>query len=68
MTERDGSWSEVTFIPLTRTDTLIECQRCGAVVSGDVTGQNLHDIWHQTFEDKIADARRWRPAPKIGGR
>jgi len=66
---------EPAYVPLERTSAtgaprgpLAVCTRCGAVVEGDVTGQNRHDIWHRQLDDRISDARRWRPAPRIGGR
>lgn len=55
------------YVPVERTDILVRCQRCGAVVEGDVVGQNQHDIWHNGLNDKIEKAARWKPAPRYGG-
>jgi hypothetical protein len=34
------------YVPIDRKDTLVSCNRCGAVVQGDVYGQAVHNIWH----------------------
>lgn len=47
------------FVPVERTDTLVRCQRCGAVVEGDVTGQSQHHIWHENLDARVR--RAWMP-------
>lgn len=41
------------YVPLERVDTLVRCNRCGAVVEGDVAGQAIHDIWHDNEAQRI---------------
>lgn len=56
------------YVPVERTDTLVRCQECGAVVEGDVVGQSQHNAWHRSLADQIERAGRWKPAPRYGGR
>lgn len=61
MTEHndDGLDGLPPYVPVERTDTLVRCQRCGAVVEGDVVGQNQHDIWHRSLASNLR--RAWMP-------
>lgn len=52
------------YTPVERVDVLVRCNRCGAVVDGNVLGQNQHDIWHSSFDRRIEQAGRWKPAPR----
>lgn len=43
------------YVQVERTDTLVRCNRCGAVVEGDVAGQVIHDVWHDTETRRIRE-------------
>ena len=47
------------YVPVERVDTLVRCQACGAVVEGDVVGQQQHNVWHRSLESKVR--RAWMP-------
>ena len=49
------------YVPVDRTDVLVRCNRCGAVVEGDVVGTKLHDIWHADLETQIERAAHALP-------
>jgi hypothetical protein len=50
--DRRISSNIVEYRPIDRIDTLVRCNRCGAVVEGDVVGQSIHNIWHDNEEDR----------------
>lgn len=56
--EADGA---PEYRPIERVDTLVECARCGAVVSGDVGGQSRHRIWHDNIDRRIERTRTALP-------
>jgi hypothetical protein len=52
----DGPDQIPFYVPIVRTDTIVHCNRCGALVDGDVGGQAIHNVWYENLDHRIARA------------
>lgn len=42
-------------------DRLVQCNKCGSVIVGDVFGQTMHDVWHKNLDYQIECAAHALP-------